>query len=97
MIRWFPEDVRNRLGKAIFLLQMGERLGMPLSRPMPSVAPGVSELRLRSEAGQYRVFYLIAGSKGILVCHAFVKKSQETPPSEIDLARRRLKEMQNEG
>ncbi len=44
-IRAFPREIRDRLGKALFLLQAGEQPGMPLSRPMPSVAPGVSERR----------------------------------------------------
>jgi len=63
---------------------------------MPSVAPGLSELRLRSEDGQFRAFYFTAHAEGILVIHAFVKKTQQTPPSEIQLARKRLKEMQHE-
>ena len=95
-IRAFPREVRDRIGKALFLLQMGEQLGMPLARPMPSVAPGVSELRLHSEDGQFRTFYLTASAKGILVLHAFVKKTRLTPPSEIQLARKRWKEMQDE-
>ena len=94
-IRAFPRAIRDRLGKALFLLQVGEQPGMPLSRPMPSVAPGVSELRLHSGDGQYRTFYFTASAKGILVPHAFVKKTQQTPPSEIQLARKRLKELQD--
>lgn len=69
---------------------------MPLVRTMPSVANGLSELRLRSEDGQFRTFYFTASDRGILVFHAFVKKSQQTPLPEIELARKRLKEMQNE-
>jgi phage-related protein len=95
-IRDFPVEIRDRLGKALFLLQAGEQPVMPLSRPMPSVAPGVSELRLRSADGQFRTFYFAASTEGILVLHAFIKKTQQTPPSEIQTARKRLKEMQNE-
>ena len=93
-IRAYPREIRDRLGKALFLLQVGEQPGMPLSRPMPSVAPGVSELRLHDEGGQFRTFYFTASAKGVFVFHAFVKKAQQTPPSEIQLARKRLKEMQ---
>ena len=95
-IRAFPREIRARLGKALFLLQVGEQPGMPLSRPMPSVAPGVSELRLHGEDGQFRTFYFTASAKGILVLHAFVKKTRQTPPSEIQLVRKRLKEMQDD-
>ena len=95
-IRAFPREIRDRLGKALFLLQAGERPGMPLSRPMPAVAPGVSELRLHSEDGQFRTFYFTASAKGILIVHAFVKKTPQTPPAEIQLGRKRFKEMQDE-
>ena len=93
MIRGFPRDVRNRLGRGLFLLQMGEQIGMPHSRPMPGVASGVSELRVRVEDGIYRAFYYTASAEGILVFHAFAKKTRRTPPAEIQLARKRLKEL----
>jgi len=66
---------------------------MPHSRHMPEVAAGVSEFRTRGADGIYRTFYHTASAKGILVFHAFVKKTQRTPPLEITLARKRLKEL----
>ena len=95
-IRSFPADVRRELGKAIFDLQRGESLAMPLSRPMPSVMPGVAELRIRDRAGTYRAFYYTASARGILVFHAFAKKTRETPKRELDMARKRLKELLDE-
>ena len=68
---------------------------MPNSRPMPEVAAGVSELRVRGNDGIYRVFYFTGSMQGVLVSHAFAKKTQRTPPLEIELARRRLKELLN--
>jgi phage-related protein len=95
-IRRFPWQVRDRLGKALYLLQMGESPGMPLSRPMPSVARGVSELRIRGDDGQFRVFYVFGDAEAIWVVHAFAKKTRQTPASEIELGRKRLKEMIHE-
>jgi len=92
-IRLFPQDVRRELGKAIFDLQKGDSLGMPVSRPMPSVAPGVAELRIRDRSGIYRAFYYSLSARGIYVFHAFVKKTQATPKQDLDLGRKRLKEM----
>jgi phage-related protein len=92
-IRRFPKEVRMRLGRGLFRLQMGEQLGMPNSRPMPGVAAGVSELRVRGEDGSFRAFYYTVSSQGVFVFHAFVKKTQRTPPLEIEVARRRLKEL----
>ena len=93
VIRSFPEDVRRELGKAIFDLQRGEALGMPLSRPMPSIAPGVVELRIRDRGGIYRAFCYMNSPRGILVFHAFVKKTRATPKQEVDLGKKRLKEL----
>jgi phage-related protein len=75
---------------------MGEVLQMPVSRPMPDVSVGVAELRVRDENGIYRVFYYTASARGILVFHAFTKKTQHTLPSEIELGRKRLKELLHE-
>jgi phage-related protein len=60
---------------------------------MPTVAPGVSELRVKGEDGIFRVFFFTATAKGILVFHAFAKKTQRTPPLEIELAKKRLKKL----
>ena len=92
-IRRFPKEVRIRLGRGLFRMQLGERIGMPNSRPMPAVVPGGSELRVRGEHGIFRVFYYTASPLGVLVFHAFVKKTQRTPPLEMELARKRLKEL----
>ena len=37
-IRGFPTEARARLGRGLYRLQMGESLGMPNARPMPTVA-----------------------------------------------------------
>ena len=95
-IRSFPEDVRQELGKAIFDLQKGAALAMPLSRPMPSIKPGAAELRFRDRSGIYRAFYYARSQRGILVFHAFVKKTQATPVRELNLGKKRLKELLHE-
>jgi phage-related protein len=93
VLKGFPEDVRRELGKAIFDLQRGHKLSMPLSRPMPSLAEGVEELRVKDRKGAYRVFYLANVADAVLIFHAFTKKTQRTPLREIALGQRRLKEM----
>jgi phage-related protein len=95
-IRGFPDDARRAIGSAISDIQHGARPGMPLSRPMPSVGPGVHELRVRDRAGIYRSFYTVVTSRGVLVFHAFVKKTQKTPHHEIELAQQRLRELLDE-
>ncbi len=92
----FPEEVRRELGKAIFDLQKGHKLSMPLSKPMPSVGKGVEELRVKDSFGAYRVFYYTRLQDAVLVFHAFQKKAQKTPKHEIEMGQRRLKELIDE-
>jgi phage-related protein len=89
----FGEDERRPCDLGF---QRGIKLTMPLSRPMPTVAPGVEELRIRDATGAYRVFYYLRDSRGVLVFHAFVKKAQKTPAGEIETGKRRLKELLDE-
>jgi phage-related protein len=95
-IRSFPEGVRKELGKAIFDLQRGEILSMPLSRPMPSVGPGVEELRIRDRSGIYRAFYYAKSVWGLLILHAFVKKSSATARHDLAFGKKRYQEWLHE-
>lgn len=96
IIQDFPEEVRREIGKAIFDLQKSKRLTMPLSKPITSVASGVEELRIKDRNGIYRVFYFARIEDRVLIFHAFTKKTQKTPQREIELGKKRLKEILNE-
>ena len=82
-IRGFPAGARRVLGQAIWELQQEAKLGMPLSKPIPTVAAGVEELRVKDRTGAYRAFYYVRSKRGILIFHAFEKQTQKTPKSEI--------------
>ena len=92
-IRGFSKEVRIELGSALIKLQLGMALGFPISRPMPGLYSGAYELRFRDASGIQRVFYYLKSQGAILVFHAFVKKTQKTPLSEMTLGRKRLMEM----
>ena len=68
----------------------GANLGMPHTRAM---GEGLFELRLRGEANIARVFYCTLAGKRIVMLHAFIKKTQKTPASELEIARRRMAEV----
>jgi len=95
-IRAQSPSIRHQVGEALRDLQKGASLGMPLSRPMTVVAPGVHELRVRGEGATVRVFYYVRRADAIIVFHAFQKKSQKTPSRAIHLARQRLQEVLDE-
>lgn len=61
-------------------------------KPMPSVGPGVREVRVHVD-GEYRALYLANRPEAVYVLHAFVKKTQKTAKREINLARTRLAEV----
>ena len=95
-IRAQTRAIRRQIGEVLRDLQKGANLGMPISRPMPAIAPGVHELRIRGDGSTVRIFYFLRKAGAIIVFHAFKKKSQKTPSHEVDLARKRLQEVLNE-
>ena len=70
----------------------GPDLGMPHTRAM---GEGLYELRLKAAEGIARVFYCTIVGKKIVMLHQFIKKTDKTPPKELGIARRRLKEVKN--
>ena len=92
-LRSYPEEVRYEFGRTLQRVQEGIKLSMPQSRPLPVVASGAHELRVRGADGIYRVFYFTSSPVAIMVFHAFVKKTRKSPALQIQLARARLKEM----
>lgn len=89
----FPQEIRDDLMEAMIDLEKGNMLRFPLSRPMPTIGNGVHEIRLKDRAGIYRVIYVFIKSNGIFLVHAFMKKTPQTPKQNIDLAKKRLKEI----
>jgi phage-related protein len=85
-LRAFPPAARTDAGYQLERVQRGEE---PKHwRPMPSIGPGVSEIKVRAE-GAFRVVYVAKFAEAIYVLHAFQKKSRKTAWSDIDLSRRR--------
>jgi phage-related protein len=71
------------------MVQYGPDLGMPHTRAM---GVGLFELRLKSQEGIGRVFYCTLVRRQIVMLHQFVKKTDKTPPKELAVARKRMKE-----
>ena len=83
-------EARREMGMLLRELQDGERLGMPHSRPMPSIGPGCHELRVNDETNTWRPIYQIVGG-AILILDVFAKKTKGTPRHVIKDCQRRLK------
>ncbi len=63
---------------------------------MPSIGTGVNEIRLRDDGDQYRVIYIAKLAEAVFVLHAFQKKTRKTAKHDLDLAKRRLRELLQE-
>ena len=92
-IRAQSPAIKREIGEALRDVQKGISLGLPLSRPMPTVASGAHELRVSSPTTAVRVFYFVKLAKTIVVFHGFQKKTQKTPTHEIHVGQQRLQEV----
>lgn len=92
-IESWPVDVVADYARLVeLLIDHGPDLRLPHSR---AFGDGLFELRPKSKSGIGRAFYCFMLGKRIIVLHAFIKKSQQTPDKELKLARKRLKELQH--
>ncbi len=89
-LRAFPQAPRREAGYQLNRVQFGLQPGD--WKPMTIVGRGVREIRIHHQ-GQYRVIYVAKIDDAIYVLHAFQKKTQKTRKQDIEIARRRLKEI----
>ena len=92
-IESWPVDVLADYARIIeLLIDYGPDLRLPHSRAMGN---GLFELRPRGKSGTGRAFYCFLAAQRIIVLHAFIKKTQQTPNRELKIARARMKETKN--
>ena len=90
-IEVWPVDVVADYARIVeLLIEHGPNLRLPHSR---AFGGGLFELRPRGKSGIGRAFYCFVIGRRIVILHAFIKKSQETPEQDIKLARKRMKEI----
>lgn len=89
-LRDFPDEARREAGVELHQVQLG--LEPSDWKPMPSIGPGVREIRIRL-GGAFRVIYLATRPEGVYVLHCFQKKTQKTAPRDVELARQRFKQI----
>jgi phage-related protein len=89
-LRNFPPEARRVAGYELRRIQRGL---MPTDwKPMPSVGPGVNEIRIHTDV-EHRVLYVAKFEEAVYVLHAFEKKSRQTRDKDLALARERLKQV----
>jgi phage-related protein len=60
-------------------------------KPLPRVGPGAYEIRVRDEAGAFRVIYVAKFQDAVYVLHAFQKRTRKTSQADVELAAARYK------
>ena len=70
----------------------GNTLGEPYTK---SIKDGLFEIRIKSDEGIARSIYCYEIGKRIIILLTFVKKTQKTPKSILNLAEQRLKEFKD--
>ena len=90
---WLKEldpDVRQAIGTDLLRVQEQWPIGMPVCK---SLGKGLWEVRtgLLSNRTVRVLLFVHAGRIGVV--HGFIKKRQKTPVADLELARKRMKEM----
>jgi len=88
----FPEEVRRRVGGALWEAQIGRKA--PYAKPLRGFGgAGMLEIAADFDGDTFRAVYTVRFARAIYVLHAFQKKSKRgiaTPQAELDLINQRL-------
>ena len=75
----------SALDELKLLEEFGNQLKSPHSKP---IGDGLFELRIKFSSNISRIFYFFQSGKKIVVTNGFVKKTNKTPPGEIEKAKK---------
>jgi phage-related protein len=89
-LRRFPQAARREIGYQLSLIQAG-RSAVDW-KPIPLVGAGVIEIRVHVE-GEYRVFYVAKFEDAVYVLHVFAKKTRKASPLDVQLGKKRYREL----
>lgn len=74
------------------IVAVGPNLGAPHT---DAFGDGLFELRLKGQEGIGRVFFCALVGRRVMMLHSFIKKTQKTPQREIEIARKRMREVKH--
>jgi phage-related protein len=87
----FPKDILADLLKIFEMIEdLGPNLGYPYTTPM---GKGLFEIRAKGKEGIGRSLFCTIKNQKVMILHSFIKKTQKTPKQDLDLARKRMKEV----
>ena len=86
----FSPRARREVGFLLKLVQSGEKLSLPHSRPMPSIGSACHELRVSDSSLTWRIVYALE-EDAIVILEVFAKKTESTPEKILVACRQRLR------
>lgn len=86
-----PEAERHAIGKDLLRAQWRWPVGMPLCRPMGN---GLWEIRTDFPTKRTARVLLCLYREHLVALHGFIKKTRTTPDEDLELARKRKKELE---
>ena len=96
-LKAFPPPVQDDIGYALYVAQLGD--AHHSAKTLHGLGSGVMEIVSNDPGGTYRAVYTVSIGDSIYVVHAFQKQSKAgfaTPKTEIEVVRRRLKQLRSE-
>lgn len=93
-IRSFSASDRKAIGEDLRTVQIGFPMGLPLCR---NLGDGLWEVRstLPSKRELRLIFFQSRTAKALVIVHGFIKKTQTTPATDLNLSRNRMREFQS--
>ncbi len=91
-IEALPNDMRARFARLSTIIEQAGLAALP-REAVRHLEGKLWELRMAGRDGISRAIYVTASGQRVVVVRAFVKKTQKTPPREIEIARQRAKDV----
>jgi phage-related protein len=105
-ISFYSEKVKDEslrlptgiVANLVHILELVEKFGPSLGRPHTApLGKGLFEIRAKGKEGISRSLFCTLKGQEIVILHTFIKKTQQIPKKHLELARKRMKEVQDNG
>lgn len=94
-VKEFIDSIDNKAAAKFFrCFSLLEEHGIEVREPYVKSLTGHSklkEIRVKVASNIYRIIYFIHTGRRIVLLHGFIKKTEKTPPAEIEIAEKRMK------
>jgi phage-related protein len=92
-VRALPSDMQARFLRFAEIIQQAGFEALP-RESVKHLDGKLWELRMIGRDGISRAIYVTAAGRRVIVVRVFIKKTQKTPPRELEIARQRAKEVE---